>query len=78
MYRTQKNLTINEEQRKFIEANDGKMSLSQLSKCLGLGWNKIQANRRLLGLVKPKESKVIDFSRGGRFDVDQFKKHYQV
>lgn len=75
-YRKQKNLTISQEQKDFIEAHAGVMNNTQLSKYLGLTVNIISANKKLLGLVKPLEARVVNFDRNGYFDVDQFGKLY--
>ncbi len=74
-YRKQKNLTITEEQADYIKSNNGIMSISQLSKMLGLPPNKVQKNRELLGLVKPHEGIVVEMNQ--YFDVDKFARYYR-
>lgn len=72
----QRNLTINEEQKKFIESNHGSMNISQLSKMLGLTYNKCHNNLKLMGLVTPrKQAIIVDFNK--YFDVDDCFKVYK-
>ena len=75
-YRKQKNLTITKEQADFIIANDGNMSISKLSKMLGISSNKVINNRYVLGLVKHEQAKVVQFDKDGYFDVDKFGRYY--
>lgn len=72
----QKNQTITDEQRKFAEANIGKMHIGEISKMLGISYNKLHNNLRLLGLVgsRKHEAVVVDFNE--YFDIDSFGKYY--
>lgn len=73
--RWQKNLTITKEQRKYIENNYGKMSIGELSKMLGLGYNKVHNNLRLLNKVKTRTARIIKMD--GYFDIDkEWKQNY--
>lgn len=74
--RHQKNITLTDEQMKFIEANFGKMSIGQISKLLGVGYNKIHNNLRMVGKVKTLQAKVVSFDNNGYFDVDKFARYY--
>ena len=72
----QRTVTVTDEQRKFIEANDGKMEIRQIAKMLGLSYHKVQHNRGVMGLIKCRGAKVIVME--GYFDVDEFqKRHYR-
>jgi|GEM_PF-4090137 len=74
-YRKQKNITITEEQADYIKSHNGIMSISQLSKMLGLPPNKVQKNRELLGLVK-KQAPIIPLYSDSLFNVDEFQKKF--
>ena len=74
--RWQKNITLTEEQLKFIELHHGKMSIGQISKMLGLPYGKVHNNLRLLGKVNPLQPKVVKMEKNGYFDVDSFGKLY--
>ena len=74
-YRTQKNITINEEQKDFIKENHGKMTIEKLCSMLGLGKTKVHRNMELMGMIKNRKAKVIIMSEF--FDVDAFSKYYQ-
>jgi len=74
--RWQKRVTVSNEQIAFIKSNHGKMSLSQISKMLGLSVGVVHNNMRVVGLIKPKQAKIINFDRNGYFDVDEFQKLY--
>ena len=74
-YYQQKNLSVTDEQRKFIEANHGKMEIRQIAVMLGLNYGKTYHNIKLMGLTKPMQSKVIKMDEH-YFDVDNFAKKY--
>ncbi len=61
-YRTQKHLTITEEQAEFIKSKrtngDGQLSISQLSTMLGLSKNVIYNNMKVLKLTKHPQVKI--------------------
>jgi hypothetical protein len=71
----QKNKTITKAQEKFIKANKGKMNNVELAKMLGLPYNKLHNNLRLMGLVKTKITPVVQMN--GYFDEQAFFKHYE-
>lgn len=72
----QRRLSVTEEQKKFIEANDGKMEIRAIAKMLGLSYHKVQHNRGVMGLIKCRGAKVIQMG-DDYFDVDSFQKqHY--
>lgn len=75
-YRKQTNITLNEEQKKFVLDNFGKMNIGEISKMLGLGYNLVHNNLRVMGKVKTKMTKVIKMD--GMFDIDSFGKFYKV
>jgi len=74
--RYQKNITVTEEQMKFIESNFGKMPIGQIAKMLGIGYNKVHNNLRMVGKVKTLQAKVVSFEKNGYFDVDRFAQYY--
>ena len=75
MHYVQINKTISPEQEEFIKSNFGKMNISALSKMLGLTYNKVHNNMKLMGLCTPrKQAKVVKME--GYFDMDEFAKHY--
>jgi len=75
MHYVQINITITPEQVEFVKSNHGTMNIGQLSKMLGLTYNKVHNNMKLMGLVTPrKEAKVVKME--GYFDMDEFSKHY--
>ena len=69
----QKNITITKEQQDFIRANK-KIGINQLAKMLGLSLGKTHHNMTVMGLTKPRKSKVIKME--GYFDVEDFGKFY--
>jgi len=73
-YRKQKNLTISKEQKEFIEANVGKMTIGKISSMLGLTYNVCHSNLRVMGYVKPRRATVVRMK--GYFDIDHFQKLY--
>ncbi len=70
----QRRISVTDEQRKFIELNDGKMEIRQIAKMLGLSYHKVQHNRGVMGLIKCRGAKVIIME--GYFDVDSFQHKY--
>lgn len=76
MYRIQKNITLNEEQLKFVKDNHGKMNLGQIAKMLGLGYTKVHRNTLLLGMVKPRKQTAKVITIEGYFDIDEEAKRY--
>lgn len=72
----QKNISISAEQMKFINNNFGKMNISKLSKSLGINYNKVHNNMRLMGLVNPRKQQVKVIKMEGYFDMDEFAKKY--
>jgi len=75
MKRYQQNITISKEQAEFVKSNHGKMNIGSISKMLGLTYNKLHNNMRLMGLVTPKkQAKVVKMK--GYFNIDDFAKHY--
>jgi hypothetical protein len=71
--RWQKQITLTPEQREFVESNLGKMDIGSIAKMLGLGYNKVHNNLRLMGKVKLRpKAKVVQMK--GYFDVDTFYK----
>lgn len=75
--RVQKNTTLTKEQFDFVNANFGKISIGEISKMLGLGYNKIHNNLRLIGKVKTVQAKVVKMETNGYFDVDKFAELYR-
>ena len=75
-YRTQKNVTLTEEQQKFATDNYGKMNNVEIAKMLGLSYNKLYFNLRVIGLIK-EQAKVINIDTNGYFDVDKFAELYR-
>lgn len=69
----QVNMTITQEQKEYVEKNFGIMSIGQLTKMLGLTYNKLHNNLRLMGKVKTK-AKVVHID--GCFNEDEFFKNY--
>lgn len=74
MYRIQKNITVNEEQKKFIKENHGKMCNRDIAKMLGLGYTKVHRNMLLMGMVKQKPTTAKIVTMKGYFDVDDYAK----
>ncbi len=75
MYRVQKNITISDEQKKFIENNHGKMNIGELSKMLGLTYNVTHKNLGLMGMVKKRKARIVTME--GYFDLEEFAKKYK-
>lgn len=75
----QRNLTISDEQREFIQHNDGKVDVGTLAVMLGLSYNKVQHNRRVLGLVKQRAKviKMVTVNDDELFDLEEFAKAYR-
>lgn len=74
MYYKQKNITISQEQVEFIKNNKGKMSISMLSKMLGLTMNKVHNNMKVLKLHKPR-TKVVKMNKRFFNEQEFFKKY---
>ena len=75
--RWQKNLTITKQQADYIKANRANMSISELSKMLGLTTNKVHNNMRLIGLVTPRKNTAKVVAMDGYFDSEAFFEHYK-
>lgn len=76
MHYVQLNITISPEQVEFVKANHGKMNIGELSKMLGLTYNKVHNNMKLMGLCTPRKRTVKIVKMEGYFDMDEFAKHY--
>jgi len=77
MHYVQVNITLSPEQVEFVKANHGKMNIGKLSKMLGLTYNKVHNNMKLMGLCtqrKSTQAKVVKME--GYFDMDEFAKQY--
>ena len=76
-YRTQKQLTITEEQRQTLIDNYGKMDKTKLAKLIGETYNKTVVNLRIMGLAHTR-AKVIQMQpREDYFDEIEFSKYYR-
>jgi len=75
MHYVQVNITLSPDQAEFVKANHGKMNIGTVSKMLGLTYNKVHNNMKLMGLVTPrKQVKVVKME--GYFDVEKFGEYY--
>ena len=74
-YYVQKNTTLSKEQLEFLKVNKDNMSVGEIAKMLGIGYNKAHNNLKLLGLYSPRTAKVIKME--GFFDVEDFAKFYK-
>lgn len=70
----QKKTTLSEEHLNFLKENVGKMTVGKLSAMLGVTYNKVHNNLRVLGFVKSNKATVINMN--GYFDVDSFQRRY--
>ncbi len=75
--RYQKNITLTKEQVDYINENFGKISLIQMARNLGVDYNKVHCNARLLGKVNPLGIREFNFNKNGYFDIGKFKKYYE-
>ena len=76
MYRLQKNVTLTEEQQKFILDNYKEMTYSQIGEAIGVHMRKVISNMRVMGIKKSELIEPPSFERNGYFDVDRFSQHY--
>lgn len=75
MKRFQKNVTLSIEQEVFLKENFGKLNLGEIAKSIGVTYNKLHNNARVLGMVK---SRGLEMSKGkGTFDEELFFKDYK-
>lgn len=74
MKRFQKNVTLSIEQEIFLKENFGKLNLGEIAKSIGVTYNKLHNNARLLGLVKSRIH--INEDKNGVFNEESFFKHY--
>lgn len=76
MHYVQINMTISEEQAAFVKANYGKMNIPEISKMLGLTYNKVHNNMKLMGLCTPRKKETPVVNMEDYFNMDEFAKHY--
>lgn len=76
MRRHQKNLTIDKKYISFIEENFGKMNIRQIADSIGVTYNKLHNNLRVMGKVKTKTQIPVKVS-SKKFDADDFFKNYK-
>lgn len=77
-YRKQKNITISQEQLAILKENVGKVTNTELSKIIGVGYHKTMRNMIIAKIYVPEEIKPIEFwDKRGNFDVDKFSKLYK-
>jgi hypothetical protein len=74
MKRFQKNVTLSIEQEIFLKENFGKLNLGEIAKSIGVTYNKLHNNARLLGLVKSRVP--VNVNENGVFNEELFFKHY--
>lgn len=74
-YYVQKNTTLTEQQLEFLKANKGILTVRQIASALGMGYNKIHNNLKLLGLYSPRTTR--EGKSEGCFDIEDFAKHYK-
>lgn len=72
----QKNITITEEQLELVKKYHKKICNREIAAMIGVTYNKLHNNLRVVGLVKEHGAKVVDFEKDGLFDVDGFKRKY--
>lgn len=75
--RWQKNITVTKEQAEYIKTHHGGVSISEISKMLGLTPNKTHNNMRLLGLVSARKNTGKIVKMNGYFDDEEFFKKYK-
>lgn len=73
MRHVQRNITLSPEQRLYVDEHFGKMDLGKISAALGIGYQKLHKNLRVMGKVKTK-AKVIRMD--GCFDSENFLNKY--
>lgn len=73
--RWQKNITLSEDQLRYLKDNFNKKCFRDISSFLGVTYNKLHNNARLLGMVKTRS--CADKGTGDLFDEDNFFKNYK-
>ncbi len=75
MHRHQKFLTISPDKIPLIKENHGKIKNRDLAKIIGVSYNKLHNNLRILGFVHRRDGSQPKLSND-YFNVEEFGKHY--
>jgi len=71
-----KNCTLSKKQVQYIRENHKRMTIGEMARNLNLNFMKVGRNMQVLGLSTPRRApqrtKVVEFSRNGFFNVDDY------
>jgi len=75
MQRIQHNITLSDDQIEVIKSEFGKVKNAELAKKIGVTYNKLHNNLRLMKLVVTREDTECHIE--GNFNLREFAKHYK-